>query len=75
MVMMLESVRNFLCVLVVVCVVVLLLFVDSVEDIKVKGGDGLFDVCVYWVGVVLVLIVVFFYGGGWVVGDLDMYDC
>ncbi len=48
--------------------------VDAVEDIKVKGGDGLLDARLYRVGTGAAPTVVFYHGGGWVAGDLETHD-
>ena len=48
--------------------------VDSVQDIKVKGGAGPLDARVYRVGPTPAPTVVFFHGGGWVAGDLETHD-
>ncbi len=48
--------------------------VDSVQDIKVKGGAGPLDARVYRVGSGAAPTVVFFHGGGWVAGDLETHD-
>ncbi|WFU68941.1 alpha/beta hydrolase [Bradyrhizobium sp. CB2312] len=48
--------------------------VDSVQDIKVKGGAGPLDARVYRAGTNPAPTVVFFHGGGWVAGDLETHD-
>lgn len=48
--------------------------VDSVQDIKVKGGAGPLDARVYRAGTTPAPTVVFFHGGGWVAGDLETHD-
>jgi acetyl esterase len=48
--------------------------VDSVEDIKVKGGAGPLAARVYRNGKGKSPTVVFFHGGGWVAGDLETHD-
>ncbi|MDI3560466.1 alpha/beta hydrolase [Bradyrhizobium sp. Arg816] len=48
--------------------------VDTVQDIKVKGGAGPLDARVYRVGANPAPTVVFFHGGGWVAGDLETHD-
>lgn len=48
--------------------------VDSVQDIKVKGGASPLDARVYRVGTTPAPTVVFFHGGGWVAGDLETHD-
>ncbi|WP_445221941.1 alpha/beta hydrolase [Bradyrhizobium sp. Pa8] len=48
--------------------------VDTVQDIKVKGGAGPLDARVYRVGPNPAPTVVFFHGGGWVAGDLETHD-
>src|SRR5882757_4305189 len=48
--------------------------VDSVEDIKVKGGAGKLAARVYRNGSGKSPTVVFFHGGGWVAGDLETHD-
>lgn len=48
--------------------------VDSVQDIKVKGGAGPLDARVYRIGTGPAPSVVFFHGGGWVAGDLETHD-
>ncbi|UGX98774.1 alpha/beta hydrolase [Bradyrhizobium barranii subsp. barranii] len=48
--------------------------VDTVQDIKVKGGAGALDARVYRVGPNPAPTVVFFHGGGWVAGDLETHD-
>ena len=48
--------------------------VESVEDIKVKGGAGPLNARVYRNRSGTSPTVVFFHGGGWVAGDLDTHD-
>ena len=48
--------------------------VDSVEDIKVRGGAGPLAARVYRNGNGKSPTVVFFHGGGWVAGDLETHD-
>ncbi|MBR0973890.1 MULTISPECIES: alpha/beta hydrolase [Bradyrhizobium] len=48
--------------------------VDTVADIKVKGGAGPLDARVYRIGTTPAPTVVFFHGGGWVAGDLETHD-
>ncbi|AHY50980.1 alpha/beta hydrolase [Bradyrhizobium japonicum] len=48
--------------------------VDTVQDIKVKGGAGPLDARIYRVGPNPAPTVVFFHGGGWVAGDLETHD-
>ena len=48
--------------------------VDTVHDIKVKGGAGPLDARVYRIGTNPAPTVVFFHGGGWVAGDLETHD-
>jgi len=48
--------------------------VDSVRDIKVKGGTGALNARVYRNGTGQAPTVVFFHGGGWVAGDLETHD-
>jgi acetyl esterase len=48
--------------------------VDSVQDIKLKGADGLLNARVYRNGNGKAPTVVFFHGGGWVAGDLETHD-
>jgi acetyl esterase len=48
--------------------------VDSVEDIKIKGGGGPLAARVYRNGKGKAPTVVFFHGGGWVAGDLETHD-
>ena len=48
--------------------------VESVEDIKVKGGAGPLEARVYRNGKGKSPTVVFFHGGGWVAGDLETHD-
>jgi acetyl esterase len=48
--------------------------VNTVRDIKVKGGAGALDARVYRVGSNPAPTVVFFHGGGWVAGDLETHD-
>ena len=48
--------------------------VDTVRDIKVKGGAGPLDARVYRNGSGDAPTVVFFHGGGWVAGDLETHD-
>jgi acetyl esterase len=48
--------------------------VESVEDIKVKGGAGPLAARVYRIGKGKSPTVVFFHGGGWVAGDLETHD-
>ncbi|MET3969528.1 acetyl esterase/lipase [Bradyrhizobium sp. S3.9.1] len=48
--------------------------VETVQDIKVKGGAGPLDARVYRVGPNPAPTVVFFHGGGWVAGDLETHD-
>jgi acetyl esterase len=48
--------------------------VDSVEDIKIKGGAGPLAARVYRNGRGKAPTVVFFHGGGWVAGDLETHD-
>ncbi|MCP3374880.1 alpha/beta hydrolase fold domain-containing protein, partial [Bradyrhizobium cajani] len=48
--------------------------VDTVQDIKVKGGAGPLDARLYRVGTGRAPTVVFFHGGGWVAGDLETHD-
>jgi len=48
--------------------------VDSIEDIKVKGGAGPLAARVYRNGKGKSPTVVFFHGGGWVAGDLETHD-
>ncbi|MET4261705.1 acetyl esterase [Bradyrhizobium sp. S3.12.5] len=48
--------------------------VDTVQDIKLKGGAGPLNARVYRVGSVPAPTVVFFHGGGWVAGDLETHD-
>jgi acetyl esterase len=48
--------------------------VDSVEDVKVKGGAGPLAARVYRNGKGQSPTVVFFHGGGWVAGDLETHD-
>jgi acetyl esterase len=48
--------------------------VDTVQDIKVKGGAGPLDARLYRIGDRPAPTVVFFHGGGWVAGDLDTHD-
>lgn len=44
----------------------------------IVGYDGFIDilVCVYWLLVVCdnLFVVVYYYGGGWLFGGLDIYD-
>lgn len=47
----------------------------SVEDLIIFGVFGLLWVWSYCLSVDMCLVmVVFFYGGGFVIGDLDIYD-
>jgi len=48
--------------------------VDTVQDIKVKGGAGALDARAYRIGATPAPTVVFFHGGGWVAGDLETHD-
>jgi len=48
--------------------------VDSVQDIKVKGGAGPLAARVYRNGKGPTPTVAFFHGGGWVAGDLETHD-
>jgi acetyl esterase len=48
--------------------------VESVKDIKVKGGAGPLAARVYRDGNGKSPTVVFFHGGGWVAGDLETHD-
>lgn len=48
--------------------------VDTVQDIRVKGGAGPRDARLYRVGTTPAPTVVFFHGGGWVAGDLETHD-
>lgn len=48
--------------------------VDSVKDIKVKGGAGPLAARVYRAGTAPAPTVVFFHGGGWVAGDIETHD-
>lgn len=48
--------------------------VESVETIRVPGGDGELEARVYRPHDGAVPTVVFFHGGGWVIGDLDTHD-
>jgi acetyl esterase len=48
--------------------------VDSVENIKVKGGAGPLAARAYRNGNGQSPTVVFFHGGGWVAGDLETHD-
>jgi acetyl esterase len=48
-----------------------------VEDRTIEGPAGQVPIRLYWppdVGDAVVPVVMFFHGGGWVVGDLDSYD-
>ncbi|WP_185994702.1 alpha/beta hydrolase [Nocardioides campestrisoli] len=48
--------------------------VESVEEIRVPGGEGELDARLYRPHAGDLPTVVFFHGGGWVVGDLDTHD-
>jgi len=48
--------------------------VETVQDIKVKGGAGPLDARVYRIGTDPAPTVVFFHGGGWVAGDIETHD-
>jgi acetyl esterase len=48
--------------------------VDTVRDIKVKGGAGPLNARLYRNGTGKAPTVVFFHGGGWVAGDLETHD-
>ncbi|GMP01404.1 alpha/beta hydrolase [Bradyrhizobium sp. TM239] len=48
--------------------------VETVQDIKVKGGAGPLPARLYRVGATPAPTVVFFHGGGWVAGDIETHD-
>ncbi|MDA9509490.1 acetylhydrolase [Bradyrhizobium sp. CCBAU 11386] len=48
--------------------------VETVQDIKVKGGASPLDARVYRIGTNPAPTVVFFHGGGWVAGDIETHD-
>ncbi|GMO17948.1 alpha/beta hydrolase [Bradyrhizobium sp. TM233] len=48
--------------------------VETVQDIKVKGGAGPLPARLYRVGTAPAPTVVFFHGGGWVAGDIETHD-
>jgi len=48
--------------------------VETVQDIKVKGGAGPLDARLYRIGTDPAPTVVFFHGGGWVAGDIETHD-
>lgn len=48
--------------------------VDTVQDIKVKGGAGPIPARLYRNGTAAAPTIVFFHGGGWVAGDLETHD-